>query len=274
MKLLYNNRSNSDQEFIKYVCNNILASFKLSDIYGKSTDDTFCGIYIEGRNREINCLEDIASLASFKAFSKYNYPIFCFIHNDNNFFNKTGDLLNNLLKSWRIKIIKIPAINSLDEYTNFCVKELYHLIPKNIQYAVTLQPDAMLLKSSWEDEVLKNNWVYIGSPWQHAPAIEYLDIDEKWKDFLGPVRIGNGGFSVRNIDFCRAASTYYGKMRLREKHTESKIPPEDLFYSVLAKYLTINNPRIEQADNFCCDPLTPEKYKSGKYFGFHYFSNE
>lgn len=272
MKMLYSNRSKSDQAFINKVCHDIISP-SLEDKPDKKDSDIFCGIFIEGRDREINTLEDLASLYSFKKFSKYNYPIYCFIQSNINFLG--GDY--HWLKENRINLIQINPINSLDEYTNFCIRELYNKLPNNIKWGVTLQPDAMLLKEGWEDIVMQNDWVYIGSPWGHIPAIEIFNYDDcKWDDFFRPVRIGNGGFSIRKIDFCRAASRYYGDCKLREKFApNNKVPPEDLFYSVVANNLTIGVPTVEQANEFCCDPLTPEKYNSNnKPFGFHYFKNE
>lgn len=265
MRLLYENRSVQDQKFIRKVCNYILDQ----PIEEKEKSDQFCGIYVEGRDRDINTSEDFASLYSFKCFSRYDYPIYVFCRSNKNWMN--GDFATIS----RVNFIQIPPLNSLDEYTNFCTKELYHKISKDIKYAVTLQPDAALLRNGWEDEFLKNNWVYLGSPWTHAPSIEYQDNDGEWKDFLGPVRVGNGGFSIRDVNFCRAASIYYGNYKLREKFApNNKIPPEDLFYSTIAKYLDGNMPTVEQASQFCCDPLTPEIFNSNnKPFGFHYYSS-
>ena len=46
------------------------------ELVQKTESDLFCGFYIDGRNREINSVEDEAAFRSFKAFSKYNYPYF------------------------------------------------------------------------------------------------------------------------------------------------------------------------------------------------------
>lgn len=265
--MLYENRPQKDKDFITKVCNFILSQNNTE----KQDSNIFCGIYIEGRDREINTLEDITALHSFKVFSKFNYPIYYFINNDSNFIEEI-EYEGYIKNGCRIEIIKIPPINSLDEYTNFCVKDLYNFIPKDYKYVVHLQPDAMLLKSGWEEVILNKNWAYIGSPWQHSPAIEYQDNNGNWRDFMNPVRVGNGGFSIRRLDFCRAASNCYKDLRIREKYApNNKIPPEDLFFSVLA-YPDV--PTIQEANKFCCDPLTPEIFNSSNIpFGFHYFKS-
>jgi len=99
MELLYKNRSEQDQAFIKYVCSNILSQ-KSKD---KNKNETFAGIFIDGRNREINSLEDYACFHSFYTFSEYAYPIYAFVNNTSNFLNNN----NELIDKYNIKIIKI-----------------------------------------------------------------------------------------------------------------------------------------------------------------------
>jgi hypothetical protein len=69
MNLLYTNRSQKDQDFIKYVCNDLL----LINPKNKITNNLFAAIFIEGRNRFINSLEDYACFHSFHTFSEYAY---------------------------------------------------------------------------------------------------------------------------------------------------------------------------------------------------------
>jgi hypothetical protein len=259
-------RSAEDEDFAGEVCFDVL-NIPLEQ---KPDSDEFCGIYFEGRGREINCIEDFAVVHSFKVFSKYNYPIFIFSPNSEN-------LLNNeeKYKNCNIRHVKIPECNSHEAYSEFMIREIWNYLPLKYEDLLFFHPDGFLIKKGWDDFLLKKNWVYCGSPWLHTPAIEYLDKNGNWRDFLGPVRLGNGGFSYRKASFCRAATYYYGDFILREKFApNNKKPPEDLFYSVIANNLTINVPTVEEANQFCCDPLTPEKYKSGNYFGFHYFSNK
>ena len=130
----------------------------------------------------------------------------------------------------------------------------------------------MLIKSGYEKYLLDNDFIYIGAPWLHAPAIEFFGEDDRWHDFFNSVRIGNGGMSYRKASFCRQASEVYGNFILREKFAENnKKPQEDLFFAVLAN-LYKNTPTIEQARKFSIDPLDKIDYNNKTSYAFHYFS--
>ena len=72
MELLFKNRKEEDQAFIKLVCNDILRN----DKNHTCKSDVFAGIFVEGRNREINNLEDFASFHSFYVFSVFSILYF------------------------------------------------------------------------------------------------------------------------------------------------------------------------------------------------------
>lgn len=265
MELLYKNRSKEDQNFIKYVCLDILST----PCKEKSRSNFFGGIFIDGRNREINCFEDYACFHSFATFSEYSYPIFAFVNNTNNFLDNNSFLIDK----YNIKIIKINELNSLETYSTFCIKELYFNIPQEIEHIITLQPDAMIIKNGYESYLLNKNFVYVGAPWLHSPAIEYLDKDDIWRPFLNPTIIGNGGMSYRKASFCRWASQNFGNLILRESFAENnKKPQEDLFYSVIANAINHQMPTIEEAKIFSIDPLDKIDYNNKISYGFHYFS--
>jgi hypothetical protein len=264
MELLYKNRSQEDQDFIKYVCNDILSN----PYQNKPSSTLFAGVFIDGRNREINSLEDYACFHSFSIFSEYSYPIYVFVHNVDNFLDNNQDLI----KKYNIQLFKIKELRSLEEYSSFCIRQLYTFLPRSIENIITLQPDAMLIKSGYEKYLLDNDFIYIGAPWLHAPAIEFFGEDDRWHDFFNSVRIGNGGMSYRKASFCRQASEVYGNFILREKFAENnKKPQEDLFFAVLAN-LYKNTPTIEQARKFSIDPLDKIDYNNKTSYAFHYFS--
>jgi hypothetical protein len=131
MDLLYKNRSQEDQEFIKYVCNDILSN----PYEDKSPSTLFAGVFIDGRNREINCLEDYACFHSFSIFSEYSYPIYVFVHNVNNFLDNNQELI----KKYNIQLFKIKELRSLEEYSSFCIRQLYNFLPQSIENIITLQ---------------------------------------------------------------------------------------------------------------------------------------
>jgi hypothetical protein len=261
MELLYKNRNPEDKKFIELVCNSILVQNILLQPYS----DDFAFIFIEGRNREINCMEDWAALKSTKVFSSKNYPIFCFVNNPKNFLNGRENLINN----WRINLIKIDSLNSLNEYSEFCIKKLYFMLPDNIENVVTISPDSMLIKNGWEDKV--KNYDYIGAPWLHAPSIEIYDKNE-WRQFTNPIRVGNGGGSFRKASFCRYASMSFSDLKLRERGTESKYPTEDLYFSSIIKYLVGKIPSPEEAQRIVIDPMDYEDFINKSSYMFHYFS--
>ena len=184
--LLYSDRLETEKSFIKEVCDDILSR----PIVDKEKSDLFAGIFVEGRNREIKTLEDLAAIHSFKAFSAFNYPIFCFIHNINNFLLGEPKIW---LDRYRIRVIEIPEINSLEEYSKFCIEKLYYLLPPEIENIITLQPDGMLLRSGWEEYVLDSQCDWLSPHWKHWAGIDVL-----WDDGeFGPVNfnltcIGNG----------------------------------------------------------------------------------
>ena len=262
MELLFKNKKEEDQAFIKLVCNDILQN----DKNHTCKSDVFAGIFVEGRNREINNLEDFASFHSFYVFSEYSYPIYVFINNTKNFLNNREDLI----KKYNIIINQIPTL-SHDEYSDFCIKKLYFLIPENIKHIITIQSDGMFMKKGYENYVLNKKFAYIGSPWLHSPSIDILNSSNEWIPFFKDTRVGNGGLSYRNTDFCRAASKQFSSLTLRERFTENKRPPEDLFFSTIANHF-FKSPSLEEARKFSIDPLDEHDYNNKTSFGFHYFS--
>jgi hypothetical protein len=264
MDILYKNRSIEDQDFIRYVCNDIL-SIKYKN---KTKSNLFAGIFVDGRDRYINTLEDYTCFHSFYTFSEYSYPIYAFVHNIDNFLDNNFELI----EKYNIHIQKIDVLNSLEDYSNFYIKKVYFEILDEIEHTITLQPDAMLIKSGYEEYLLKHNFIYVGAPWLHSPAMEIYH-ENTWKQFLKPVRIGNGGFSYRKASFCKWASKNFGNENFREKFADNnKKPQEDLFYSVIANHFPENMPNIEQCLKFSIDPLDKIDYNNKTSFGFHYFS--
>jgi hypothetical protein len=277
MNLLYSDRPEIEQNFIKEVCNDILSTSNQE----KPKSNQFAGIFVEGRNRQINTLEDTAAIMSFKRFSKYNYPVYCFINNNDDFLHRNL-LGQRFLDFHNIHFIKIDPLNSLEAYTEFCIKKLYFLLPPEIENVITLQPDGMLLKSGWEDFILNSNCAWLSSHWQHYAQIDWK-INDKWHIFTRKTAIGNGGFSFRKKSILIELSKAFGSnlLNLREYGREdNRIPMEDLFFSGIMN--TIYNadgkfrykmPTLKQCDEFSCDPLTLDIWNNKEKlpFGFHYF---
>jgi len=271
MDFLYKDKERQDFELVQEVCHSVLSQ-KIEE--NKPFNNEWGAIYVEGRDRRVGDIESYCALKSFKLFSKYNAPIYCFLHNDKDFFGHEYGLIDK----WNIKIIKIPLLDSLEEYSEFCIRELYFMLPGELRYAITLQADGMLLKPGFEDFVLNNKLDWVSPHWKHQARVE-ITVNENWipGDVFGftPTAIGNGGFSFRNVSKIQDVSRQYNYLKLREFGRGDNRPPmEDLFFT----YFGFNDgimkkPTLKQCDEFAVDPLTRDIWedKSKWPFGFHYF---
>lgn len=85
-----------------------------------------------------------------------------------------------------IKTVPIGTISSLDDYSEFCIRELYKHIKTS--HCLVVQADGYILNpSAWNPEFLKYD--YIGAPW------------------LPSGTVGNGGFSLRSGKLLWCCST-------------------------------------------------------------------
>lgn len=265
MKSLFNYWIFDDQNLIIKICADIL----VIEIEEKPISNDFCFIFVEGRNREINCFEDFAAFKSTKIYSQFNYPIFCFINNVDNLLNNDKDLI----KKWNIHVISIRRLNNLDEYSDFCIKELYFILNKKYENIVTIQNDGFLVKENWEAFVLNNNFDYIGSHWQHIAGLNLLKnkprkIQNQLDNFF--TQIGNGAFSYRKASKMRKISKKFSKYNLIERNApNNKKPPEDLFFSLGFMDGICKIPSLEYCCLWCKDPFTLDMYNRKVSFGFH-----
>lgn len=264
MNFISKNRSQEDFELLAKICYDTL----VQDIDGKQHSDDFCGIYVEGRDREINHVEDLAAAHSFKIFSEYNYPYFIFSPNSNNLLSN-----NPRYKNTRIEHIKIPELNSHDLYSQFMIKHVWDFIPKEFNNILFFHPDGFLIKEGWEHFVIDNKIDYIGSAWCHTPKIEVFH-EEQWKLINLPgIQCGNGGFSFRKRSVCQEVSKNFSNLKMREYgRLDDRPPPEDLFYSHLIngsiKGSTVAN--LQQCMKFSLDPISLSEYNDKLSYGFHY----
>lgn len=268
-RLLYSDRPQIEQDFIKNVCNHIL----IQPLERKEESRDFCGIFVEGRNRQIDTLEDFAALYSFNAFSQKKYPLFCFINNDSNFLN--NDLHGYHMKNRffdNVEIIKIPPLTSLEEYSNFWRFELYNSLPQDLEHGISIQADGFLLRPNYEDFILNNKWDFIGAHFKHMPSID-VKFDGEWESTPKLVYGFNGGFSYRNLPNCRKLSNISQHFKFRERFApNNKEPQEDLLLSVLLNENGSKIPTLKEADLWSQDPLTIESWANKTYgYGFHYF---
>lgn len=100
--------------------------------------------------------------------------------------------------------VKIPPINTLSEYSDFCIKELHKHV--HTSHAMVAQWDGYLLRAAaWTDDFLAYD--YIGSPWLPANII------------------GNGGWSLRSKKFLKACAQI-------ASHCHDSTHPEDAYVSM------------------------------------------
>jgi hypothetical protein len=108
------------------------------------------------------------------------------------------------------RVIWIPEIKSIEEYSEFCIKEMCKFV--NTSHALIFQYDGFILNpSAWHDEFL--TYDYIGSPWHH----------------MGFVSVGGGGFSLRSRRLLDFISKNYEKIG-------GKLHPEDLWICSTARH--------------------------------------
>jgi len=247
--------------FLGKICFDTLTS----NIAHKPESNDFCGIYFEGRNRQINYVEDFAVVHSFKVFSRCNYPMLVLSPNPENLLN-SNPIYTNVIH------IKTPEYNSHDQYSQFMIKDVWNYIPKYFKRLMFFHPDGFLCKFGWENWILNNKIDFVGSAWCHLPSIDIND-SGVWKNTgLPKIPVGNGGFSYRSRDICERISNTYGHLKMRESgRTDDRCPPEDLFYSHLINGTQCGKvANIQEAMQFSLDPITPEEYSKKLSFGFHY----
>lgn len=89
--------------------------------------------------------------------------------------------------------IRIPAINSLEAYSRFLIEELFRYVQTD--FVLIVQYDGFILNpSAWTDDFF--SYDYIGAPWYHE----------------GPLRVGNGGFSLRSKKLLEHGALLYAKL--------------------------------------------------------------
>lgn len=157
----------------------------------------------------------------------------------------TEDAKAHLPSDRSVRLVTIPPLKSIDEYSRFMLTELRHHISSD--YVLVIQWDGFVVdRLYWRDEFLK--WDYIGAPWYHGKS-------------LGGV--GNGGFSLRSkrlLNATRGATAPVGE-------------PEDATICVhqrrrLEQDHGIRIAPVELASEFSCE-YGPYR----RSFGFHGMHN-
>ncbi len=119
-----------------------------------------------------------------------------------------------------LRVIKIEPLKSLKDYNHFIIYKLHNYIKTS--HVLLVQWDGFIVNGNkWENKFL--DYDYIGAPFIPR-ANDFNYSRDKFGDFYS---IGNGGFSLRSLNFLKAASKY--KLRDEKSQTHNH---EDGFFSV------------------------------------------
>jgi len=159
------------------------------------------------------------------------------------------------------RAVKIPHIGSVEEYSRFCIEDLYKYI--DTDFVLLVQYDGFILNpDKWSDEFL--GYDYIGAPWLVGNwSVRDFDFP---KEMLGKLMVGNGGFSIRSRKLLETSAKLAREGKILRFH------PEDTSICVWHK-TDMENEGIrfappELARKFS---LEGEYFAYGEQFGFHSF---
>jgi hypothetical protein len=159
------------------------------------------------------------------------------------------------------RLIKIPRISSMQEYSRFCLKDLHKYV--ETEFVLLIQWDGFVLNpKSWDFSFLKYD--YIGSPWVVKDwSIEDFGFPEKLRNTR---IVGNGGFCIRSKNFLEVSSRLYENGVFKTYH------PEDIAVSVWYRNIFIAEgirfAPVELARKFALEG-NDDVYD--QQFGFHGF---
>lgn len=271
IELLYKNRSVQD----KYLIYKLYADIIYEKDISKPESDDFAFVFCDGRpDVEINKIEHFTCFKACYSYSKYKYPIYCFVANTDNFLNNDEWLINH----YRINIIKIDPITSHKGFSDFCIKEIYFRLPVSAENTFLVSADSWPLKEGFEKFVIDNELDMIGPILKHLPALDVLT-PQGWAPMIFNVPIGiNGGWSFRKASKMRLISTKFERYKFKERFSpDFERVNEDLYYFYLGVGSgIIKCPTLEKCNQFGIDPLTNIVYddKDKLPFGYHYIKYE
>ncbi len=155
----------------------------------------------------------------------------------------------------KIKFKPCRRLNSIDAYNWFMVFELGKYI--TTEFALVIQHDGYVLRpDKWDDNFL--NYDYIGAPW---PSNTFFDKTG------AEVRVGNGGFSLRNKKLLNA----FRRLDLPFDEDVTSFPSEDAVICVYhrqalenygIKFAPVSVASVFSRESVCED-------SAEKTFGFH-----
>jgi hypothetical protein len=180
----------------------------------------------------------------------------------NNFEFAEVKILTSLDVANKENVVKIKAINSTEEYSNFIINDLWQYV--DTPHVLLVQYDGFILNSeAWADEYL--DYDYIGAPWLVADwSVTNFSFPQ---ELVGKFVVGNGGFSLRSKRMLILTS------QLSKTGKIAKLHPEDVslcvWYRKLLEDKGIKFAPIELAKKFSFESEDKINYFWDEQFGFH-----
>ncbi len=157
------------------------------------------------------------------------------------------------------RLVAIPAIDTIEEYSRFCIEELHKYV--DTDYVIMIQYDGFILYPElWKPEFL--DYDYIGGPMWTYGWTEISDYP-----LPKPLIVGNGGFTLRSKKFLDLCA------QLVANGTITNTNPEDVaisyWYRKDLEAAGMKYSSVELAKEFCVNAKYQDEYING--FGFHGF---
>jgi Protein of unknown function (DUF5672) len=211
---------------------------KLSDrfnySYGeKKRDDNYCGIYFHANDSPFLMSEHETPIKSFRATSRYSYPIFLFYNID------AGGEIETLIRKYdNIHVIAVSKMTRIQQFDDFFINRLFQSLHPRFNKTVTFHWDGFFLNPGWEDFLEQHDFDYIGAPWcRTARNTMVLPHAKKKYPIAHSTSVGNGGFTYRKRDKCLEVVS-----RIDKDDIDWESCPDDGFYSYFGFGLGIFKP--------------------------------
>ncbi len=160
------------------------------------------------------------------------------------------------------RAISIPALTSIDAYSQFCLRELHHYI--ETPYALIIQYDGFVLNpAAWDDSFLLYD--YLGAP-AVTGAMAYGRGMVPQPE-IGKLVVGNGGFSLRSLKLLKMTA------KLIDEGPFNPEGPEDWVQCYTNRALLeshgITFAPTDIADTFSFEGRSKDYHTWQNSFGFH-----
>lgn len=239
-EIVYDN--NHKENFRKFCKSNIELSRYYNIPNFKEQSDN-CAVFIDFRM--LDHIEFVLRKTYYHLTNAWSAMIIC--GEDN--YDYMKELANKIHPNINVKKYK-NNVKSVEDYNNM-MYDIYFWNMINAKKCLIFQEDSLLLRDGVEKFL---RYDYIGAPW---PI----------KDNISDSHIGNGGFSIRNVDLMKKIFSENTQEQCRRKEEriiiDGKIP-EDVFISRNIDKYSNDLPSLYEATEFAC-----ENHKYENSYGMH-----